>query len=73
MRTPFLSDHLLLVQKCLHLEVSQSLFGEPMVKAAPCPSLQQAEVDPEVKVVVLEGEGEKAFCAGGDVRSKSSS
>ncbi len=29
---------------------------------------QRAEADPNVKVVLLEGEGEKAFCAGGDIR-----
>ena len=29
---------------------------------------QSAETDPRAKAVLLEGEGEKAFCAGGDIR-----
>jgi enoyl-CoA hydratase/carnithine racemase len=29
--------------------------------------LQKAEASPDVKVVVVEGQGEKAFCAGGDI------
>lgn len=31
--------------------------------------LKRAEADASVKVVFLEGEGEKAFCAGGDIRA----
>ena len=31
-------------------------------------TLQKAEADPNVKVVITEGEGDKAFCAGGDIR-----
>jgi enoyl-CoA hydratase/carnithine racemase len=32
-------------------------------------TLQAWELDPEVMVVLIKGEGEKAFCAGGDIRS----
>ena len=31
---------------------------------------QKAENDMKVKMVVLEGQGEKAFCAGGDIRGE---
>ncbi len=29
---------------------------------------QEIEADPSVHVVVIEGAGDKAFCAGGDIR-----
>ncbi len=29
---------------------------------------QEIEADPSVRVVVMEGAGDKAFCAGGDIR-----
>ncbi|WP_415835359.1 enoyl-CoA hydratase/isomerase family protein, partial [Corallococcus soli] len=31
-------------------------------------ALERADADPAVRVLVLTGAGEKAFCAGGDVR-----
>ena len=43
-----------------------------MQSSAPQPvsTPQRAEGDPKVKVVLLEGEGDKAFCAGGDIRGR---
>ena len=34
-------------------------------------SFQKAEADERVKMIILEGQGEKAFCAGGDIRGMS--
>ena len=31
--------------------------------------LDKWELDPEIKMIILSGSGEKAFCAGGDIRA----
>ena len=36
-----------------------------------CVLFQKAEADERVKMVILEGQGEKAFCAGGDIQGMS--
>ena len=33
-----------------------------------CSALEDAELDPDIRVVVLRGSGDKAFCTGGDVQ-----
>lgn len=33
-----------------------------------CSTLEDAELDPDIRVVVLRGSGDKAFCTGGDVQ-----
>jgi len=30
-------------------------------------AFQDAEIDPDIRVVVLRGSGDKAFCTGGDI------
>ncbi|MEC8306948.1 MAG: enoyl-CoA hydratase-related protein, partial [Chlamydiota bacterium] len=36
-------------------------------------ALEEARLDPDVGVILLRGEGDKAFCSGGDQRIRSSS
>lgn len=33
------------------------------------PRIQEFEVDPSIDVIIFQGAGEKAFCAGGDIKS----
>ncbi len=51
----------------LNLEKSLNALNQEMIEAA-IPLLEKWEKDPKVVGVVLQGAGEKAFCAGGDIR-----
>jgi enoyl-CoA hydratase/carnithine racemase len=51
----------------LNSEKSLNALSLDMVKSL-LPQLLQWQEDPAIAVVVLEGAGEKAFCAGGDIR-----
>jgi enoyl-CoA hydratase/carnithine racemase len=52
----------------LNAEKSLNALSLPMIRLLD-PKLQQWAADPQIACVVLYGAGEKAFCAGGDVRS----
>lgn len=52
----------------LNAEKSLNALSLPMIRLLD-PQLQQWSADPAIACVVLHGAGEKAFCAGGDVRS----
>ncbi|WP_207765992.1 enoyl-CoA hydratase/isomerase family protein [Solimonas fluminis] len=52
----------------LNAEKSLNALDLPMIRLLD-PQLQRWAADPGIACVVLQGAGEKAFCAGGDVRS----
>ncbi|MDM4771846.1 enoyl-CoA hydratase/isomerase family protein [Solimonas sp. SE-A11] len=52
----------------LNVEKSLNALSLPMIRLLD-PQLQRWSSDPGIACVVLHGAGEKAFCAGGDVRS----
>ncbi len=52
----------------LNAEKSLNALSLPMIRLLD-PQLQRWSADPGIACVVLHGAGEKAFCAGGDVRS----
>ncbi|MFC4313223.1 enoyl-CoA hydratase/isomerase family protein [Steroidobacter flavus] len=52
----------------LNAEKSLNALSLPMIRAL-YPQLRRWANDPEIACVVLHGAGEKAFCAGGDIRS----
>ncbi|AXQ31385.1 enoyl-CoA hydratase/isomerase family protein [Solimonas sp. K1W22B-7] len=52
----------------LNAEKSLNALSLPMIRLLD-PQLQRWSADPAIACVVLHGAGEKAFCAGGDVRS----
>lgn len=51
----------------LNSEKSLNALSLPMVESL-LPKMQQWKADPEVAMVLLQGAGDKAFCAGGDIR-----
>jgi enoyl-CoA hydratase/carnithine racemase len=52
----------------LNAEKSLNALSLPMIRALD-PQLRRWANDPEIACVILHGAGEKAFCAGGDIRS----
>lgn len=51
----------------LNSEKSLNALSLPMVESL-LPKLQSWQADPAISVVILNGSGDKAFCAGGDIR-----
>lgn len=51
----------------LNSEKSLNALSLPMVESL-LPQMQAWKVDPQIAVVLLQGAGDKAFCAGGDIR-----
>ena len=51
----------------LNSEKSLNALSLPMVESL-LPQMLQWKADPQVALVVLQGAGDKAFCAGGDIR-----
>ncbi|NLR73745.1 enoyl-CoA hydratase/isomerase family protein [Leeia aquatica] len=53
---------------CLNSEKSLNALSLPMIELL-LPQLQAWQADPQIACVVLLGQGDKAFCAGGDIRA----
>lgn len=51
----------------LNSEKSLNALSLPMVESL-LPKLQSWQADPSISLVILDGSGDKAFCAGGDIR-----
>lgn len=51
----------------LNSEKSLNALSLPMVESL-LPQMQQWKADPQIAMVLLQGAGDKAFCAGGDIR-----
>lgn len=51
----------------LNSEKSLNALSLPMVESL-LPKLQSWQADPTISLVILDGSGDKAFCAGGDIR-----
>lgn len=51
----------------LNSEKSLNALSLPMVESL-LPKLQSWQADPAISLVILDGSGDKAFCAGGDIR-----
>lgn len=51
----------------LNSEKSLNALSLPMVESL-LPKMQQWKADPQIAMVLLQGAGDKAFCAGGDIR-----
>lgn len=51
----------------LNSEKSLNALSLPMVESL-LPKMQQWKADPQIALVILQGVGDKAFCAGGDIR-----